>query len=82
VKYFLINTNTKLVYAVGNQIPVLEECFIFEDSGHHILKISETDENTVIFPVDLIKEKVIYMHVGNNKYVTVMPNRFGHGVFK
>lgn len=82
IKYYVIN-RVKEVFAVAKKYELEHNCFFFESSGRHILRIKEGDENNLhVFSASLIKEKVFFITVGEMKCISLLPNVIGHSVLK
>jgi hypothetical protein len=47
IQYFALNVNSGLVYAVGEILAVTADCFLNEKSGHHILKVTNTNNHSL-----------------------------------
>jgi hypothetical protein len=47
IQYFALNVNSGLVYAVGEMFAVTADCFLKEKSGHHILKVTNTNNHSL-----------------------------------
>ena len=78
---FFLNTKSEKVFALGTKLALAEGCFLFNTEGHHVIQVACTNEK-IICPVDDISEKLIYMPIENNCFISRLPNRFGHGVSK
>lgn len=81
IKTFILNCLSKVVYALADVLHINENCFLNAESGKHIIRVSESNERAVI-PVENLKEKLFFIEVENNKFISRMPNMFGHCVFK
>lgn len=81
IEYFVLNTTTGIVFAVGNQMVPTSSCFLNENSGRHIVKVEKYTDQVVV-EVDKIQEKLFFMRVEDDICIARMPNLCGHGVFK
>ena len=82
IKYFVYCKNSKRVFALAQPFVLDNECFIFSQSGHHILRVNEMD-GSVIIPVCEIQEKLFFLSFSESvKFVIRMPNMHGHGLLK
>ena len=84
IDYFLLNTESNVVFLVG-YLFVSMACSgttrICGDVGNHIIRVEKTND-LVVFDVDVIVEKLIYLEIDDIAYVSNVPNKYGHGVFK
>ena len=60
IDYYILNTDLKLAFAIGKQFYLEQDNFITKNGGHHVFKISETD-NILICGVSRIYEKLIFV---------------------
>lgn len=81
IHIFIFNPRTKEVHVLGNKLVLAPACYLCTDAGHHLLRVLEQDE-LVIFSVSEFVEKLFYMNVDGQAYVSRAPNRYGHGVLK
>ena len=82
IKYFIYCKKSKCVFALAQRFVLDNDCFIFSQSGHHILRVNEVD-STVVIPVCEIQEKLFFVSISQHvKFVIRMPNMHGHGVLK
>lgn len=81
IMFFVVNTQTEKVYAYAYKIEVHEDSFICDTLPRHIIRVIETEVPEVI-PVDKILDKVFLLHIDNDSFITFMPNKIGHSVFK
>lgn len=81
-KYFIYCKNSQCVFALAQPFILDNDCFIFSQFGHHIVRVNEVDTNVVI-PVCEIQEKLFFVSVSQSvKFVIRMPNMHGHGLLK
>ena len=52
-----------------------------EAGPRYIIRVEESDD-TVIFPVQLVVENVLFMCIDGLAYVACMPNMVGHVILK
>lgn len=82
IKYFIYCKKSKCVFALAQPFILESECFIFSQSGHHIVRVKEED-STVVIPVCEIQEKLFFVSISRSvKFVIRMPNMHGHGLLK
>lgn len=78
IEYFVVVKETRVVYAVIKQFKTVVEDSLAVD---HILKVVQTSEMLVQSVSDIV-EKLFFMNVDGIKYISRMPNIYGHGVLK
>ncbi|WAQ98464.1 LOW QUALITY PROTEIN: hypothetical protein MAR_022837, partial [Mya arenaria] len=66
----------KSKFAVLTAHEVAQNCYISEGSGRHIIKIIQTEQQNVI-SVSRIMDKLFYMAVDNDRFVSRLPNAHG-----
>ena len=82
VDFFILNTESLQVYAFGNIYEVLDEPFLFNKGGHHIIRVQQTPDVRII-DVERISEKLFLITPHpDHTYVSRMPNIHGRGIFK
>ena len=60
IQYFALNVNSGLVYAVGEILAVTADCFLNEKSGHHILKVTNTNNHSLfLYEVAYVLAEII-----------------------
>lgn len=70
------------VFVMAEMINLDNNCFIFSQAGHHILRVNET-QDIVVMPISEIQEKLFFLRISKTlKFVTRMPNIHGHGLLK
>lgn len=82
VEYFLLNEVSNIVYAVGFQLEIQEQCYLYPTAGHHLLKVNRL-QDVCVFQVDQIQEKLFFI-TPEDTFVVVarVPNMHGRGLFK
>ena len=57
IKYFIYCKKSKCVFALAQPFILDNECFIYPQAGHHILRVNKLS-STIVIPVCEIQEKV------------------------
>lgn len=82
LKYFIFSKNLNSVFVMAEMINLDNNCFIFSQAGHHILRVNET-QDIVVMPISEIQEKLFFLRISKTlKFVIRMPNIHGHGLLK
>ena len=80
INYFMYCKKSELVFALGQPFVLHGDCFIFEQSGHHILRVNKVN-STVVVPVTEIQEKLFFVAISDSvKFVIRMASMHGHGL--
>lgn len=67
---------------MAEMINLDNNCFVFSQAGHHILRVNET-QDIVVMPISEIQEKLFFLRISKTlKFVIRMPNIHGHGLLK
>lgn len=82
IRYFIYSKKLNSVFALAQVVNLANDCFIFSEAGHHILKVNET-QDIVVIPICEIQEKLFFLKMSETlKFVIGMPNIHGHGLLK
>lgn len=82
IRYFIYSKKLNSVFALAQVVNLANDCFIFSEAGHHILKVNET-QDIVVIPICEIQEKLFFLKMSETlKFVIRMPNVHGHGLLK
>ena len=57
IRYFIYSKKLNSVFALAQVVNLANDCFIFSEAGHHILKVNET-QDIVVIPICEIQEKL------------------------